>query len=153
VLFVVDHPGVEAVAEDVPAAVMSSVEELRVDAVEAVQASRERRTGGLDDEMVVRPHEAERVAAPSVPFDCFREQAQERDAVRVVAEERLAVDGACRHVVDPVGERPTKRSGHVPNVWARVASSLFVAPVVTRQRRSWRTGHGRRGQQRGSDPR
>jgi hypothetical protein len=64
VTVVVEYPRVEASAEEMACAGVAPVEELSVDAVEALEASRQGLPGGRDDEVIVRPHEAERVAAP-----------------------------------------------------------------------------------------
>src|SRR5918997_3598983 len=64
--FVLDHPGVEAVSEEVAAACMATVEELSVDAVQPVQTAREAGNRGFEGQGVVGSHEAEGVATPGV---------------------------------------------------------------------------------------
>jgi hypothetical protein len=69
------EPGGEAVAEQVAPAPVAAVERLGVGAVEALQAVREAPELGLDYEVVVVRHQAERMDAPVVPLDLSRQEA------------------------------------------------------------------------------
>jgi hypothetical protein len=113
VLLAVDHPGGEPVAEQVPGAGgVAPVVRLRVDAVQVVQATGELELGRVDDQVVVRAHEAVAVDSPAMAADGDREQAQEEDAVGVVAEGVLRVHRSRRDVEQAVGKRPPQTSRH-----------------------------------------
>ena len=68
-------------------AVVPSIEELRVAAVDDLHAARKRRLLCLDDQVVMVGHQAERMAGPVVPSDDGAEQRQERLPVDVVEED------------------------------------------------------------------
>jgi hypothetical protein len=112
VLLVDDQPRGEAVAPEVTGAAALLVEALGVDAVEALHALREQRAGRLDDDVVVRPHQAERVHAPVEAFDHPAEQGEEVAPVVVVEEDERAGDPAGGEVVDAVGEVGAEQPGH-----------------------------------------
>jgi hypothetical protein len=70
VVVVPDHPGGEPGSEDVAVAVVPPIEALCVDAVQVLHPGRELLGRRLDDEVVVRAHQAERVALPAMaPHD------------------------------------------------------------------------------------
>jgi hypothetical protein len=112
VLLAIDDPGGEPVAEEVAAAGVPSVVRLRVDAVQVVEAAGELKLGRVDDQVVVRPHEAVGVNAPFVPADRDDEEAQEEDAVGVVAEHELRVNCPCGHVKEAVREGRPEPARH-----------------------------------------
>jgi hypothetical protein len=60
--------------------------------------------GGLDDEVVVISHQAERVARPAEATDDVREHAQEGAAIVVVAVDEDAPGAARGDVEEAVGE-------------------------------------------------
>ena len=95
-LLVSRQPGGKAVAEEVAAAVVAAVERQCVGAVQAVHAFGETPELGLDDEMEMSRHQAEGVAAPVVPADFGREQAQEEPAL--VVSQKIAVRATPRVV-------------------------------------------------------
>jgi hypothetical protein len=98
---VVPHdPRGEPVAEEVAAATMPPVEALAVDTVESVHPVRELRQRGLDDEVVVRAHQAEDEAAPALPLGHLAEEREERRAVVIVAVDVLFRDAARRDLED-----------------------------------------------------
>jgi hypothetical protein len=101
VVVVADDPGGETIPEEMSASAVSLVETLSVDAVQAVHAVGEARHGRLDDEVVVRAHQTEHVAAPAFALDDVGEQREEGDAVAVVAIDHLVRDTARRHLKEP----------------------------------------------------
>jgi len=91
---------------------VSLVEALCVEAIEALHPAGEERACGLDDEVVVRAHQAEGVGTPVAAVDHAGEEAEERAAVVVVLVRERAGDGTCGDVVDPVGEVASQLSRH-----------------------------------------
>jgi hypothetical protein len=77
-------------AEHVMAAAVLCVEVPRVPAVQVAHAEVEIRIGRLDDQVVVRAHEAVRMQAPAVAAGHRAEQVEEGAAVFVLAEEEGA---------------------------------------------------------------
>jgi hypothetical protein len=69
VLVVPDHPRSEAGSEDVAVAIVTAIETLGVHAVQVQHPRREALGHRLDDEVVVRAHQAEGVALPVVALD------------------------------------------------------------------------------------
>jgi hypothetical protein len=113
VLLAVDHPRGEPVAEEVPGAgSVAPVVRLRVHAVQVVQATGQLELGRVDDQVVVRAHEAVAVDSPAVAADGDRQQAQEADAVGVVAEHELSVHCARGHVKEPVRKGCPENARH-----------------------------------------
>jgi hypothetical protein len=112
VLLALDHPRREAFAEEVAPAFVSSVERLGVDPVEPAHPFREAPELGLDDQMVVVRHQAERVHSPVVALDLLREEAEEQAEVVHDPERRLAGHASRRDVVDPGRRKLVSRSPH-----------------------------------------
>jgi hypothetical protein len=102
VLVVADHPAGESLAEDVTVPLMTCVEALCIDAVQVLHSGRELLDGRLHDEVVMRAHEAERMAFPPVAANDERQQRQEEQAVGLVDEDHSPEDAARRHVQDAV---------------------------------------------------
>jgi hypothetical protein len=73
---------------------MSGIEVLRVSPFQQLQAAGELGLGGVEDEVEVRRHQAERVHRPAVTPDALSEEPQEVAAVVVVAEDRASVHAA-----------------------------------------------------------
>jgi hypothetical protein len=96
---VADHPAMEAVAEQVPSPAVTLVELLGVGAVQDLHAGRQRLEVGLDDQVIVVAHQAERVEVPAEAAHDDPEQAQEMAAVLVVAIDPRPVDAASGDVV------------------------------------------------------
>jgi hypothetical protein len=112
VLVAVEHTCVEAGAEEVAVAGVAAVEALRVRAVQPLQPVGEVGSRRVDDEVVVRVHEAEGVAAPAVALDRLAQQFEEEDAVVVVVEQALGEDGMGGDVEEPVGQQSPEQSRH-----------------------------------------
>jgi hypothetical protein len=66
---VADDPRGEPRAEDVALAAVAPVEALGIDAVQVLHPGRQTRGGRLQDEVIVRPHQAEGMAVPLVAPD------------------------------------------------------------------------------------
>jgi hypothetical protein len=67
---------------------VARVEPLRVPAVQPLEACRQLRHGGLEDEVVVVRHQADGVHAPVVLADDDPEEPQKQPAIVVVAVDR-----------------------------------------------------------------
>ena len=65
-LIVADEPADVPVAQELAASTVAPVEALRVNAVQSVEAVAEVGQGAFNDEVVVRPHEAEGVYEPAL---------------------------------------------------------------------------------------
>jgi hypothetical protein len=110
----VDRSGGEAVGEQVAEAPVALVEGLRVAALEALDAAGELRLGAVEDEVVVRRHQAERVHRPVEALGAGSDVGEEEAPVVVVAEDRAAVDAARHHVEVPVRQRGSRHPRHRP---------------------------------------
>jgi hypothetical protein len=99
VVVVPDHPAAEAIAEEVSRPAVALVELLGVRAVQDLHAGRQRVEVGLDDQVVVIAHQAERVEVPAEPAHHDPEQEEEVAAVLVVAVDPRPVDAAGGDVV------------------------------------------------------
>jgi len=89
---VAHDPGSEPAFEDVPAAPVPSVEQLRIAAVQALHAGREAGGGRLDDEVIVGVHQAVRLDAPAELPRGSREHVEEVQPVDVIAEDASVLD-------------------------------------------------------------
>ena len=120
---VADDPGGEPRSEHVAVAVVPPVEALGVDAVQVLHAVRQSLGGRLQDEVVVRAHQAERMAVPPVSPDDEAEQTEEQQAVVIVDEDQAPEDAARGHVEDAVGQLAPADSRHAgdgsPPSWPR----------------------------------
>jgi hypothetical protein len=115
VVLVLDHPRSEAVAEDMPVAVVAQVEPLGVDPVQHVHARGEIRAGRLDHEVVVRAHEAEGEATPREALGDMGKKRQESEPIPVVEEDQLLSDASSGHMEEPVRKRSPKKPCHDPD--------------------------------------
>ena len=104
--------GVEAALQEMTHARMAPVEALRVDAVQLAHPARERRLGGLEEEMVVVAHQHVGVEAPTVGPDDAREHGEELAPVGVVAEDRAALVAAGRDVPEGTCVLEAERAAH-----------------------------------------
>lgn len=112
IALVVDHPRCEAAGEEVPETAMSLVEGLRVAAVQALEPARELRLGRVEDDVVVRRHEAERVDCPPETLCARAQEREEVPAVGVVDEDPAPVDAAREHVEVAVGKARAGNARH-----------------------------------------
>jgi hypothetical protein len=113
VVVVADHRAAEAVAEEVPHPSVALVELLGVRAVQDLHAGRQRLEVGLDDQVVVIAHQAERVEVPAEPAHDDSEQPKEMAAVLVVAVDPRPVDAARGDVVVAAGRKEVAgQAGH-----------------------------------------
>jgi hypothetical protein len=79
------------------------VEPESVDPVQSLHSGPQSVDRGLEDQMVVRRHQAERVDDPVEAIDAIGEERKEVQAVRVVAKDGATVDAARRDVKDTIG--------------------------------------------------
>ncbi len=98
VLFVVDHPGGEALAEERALAAEAGIVLSRVVALEPLDCQREVLDPGVDEGVVVRAHQAVGVETDAPALDALLEQRDERPVVVPVAEQPGLVDGVRRQV-------------------------------------------------------
>jgi hypothetical protein len=104
VILVQDDPGVKAVAEEMSGSPMPPVEQLRVDTVEPLNSGRKGAPFALEDEVVVRSHEAVGVTAPPAARHDVAQEPQERESVHVVPKDPFAGDTARGDVEEAVGK-------------------------------------------------
>jgi hypothetical protein len=148
-----DHLGPVAAAEDVILSLVAFVEGAGVAAVQVPHPVGEVRQRGLDEEVVVVPHQAAHVCAPAIaPFDPAQD-VEENDRVAIVHDDRPVVVAADPDVVEgtrfEVAVRPSHRSTVTPceplsprcdGFASRPARSCHVPGT-----RLGRTGHRPRG--------
>jgi hypothetical protein len=113
-----DHLRPVAAAEDVILPFVAFVEGAGVAAVQVPHPVSEVRQRGLDEEVVVVPHQAAHVRAPAVaPFDPAQD-VEENDPVGIVYDDRRVVVAADPDVVEgtrfEVAARPSHRSKVTP---------------------------------------
>jgi hypothetical protein len=104
---------VETALEHVPAAAMALVEELRIAAVQTLHARGEVLGRRLDDEVVVRAHEAIRVNDPVVVARDHGQQVEEVEPVDVHEEDRCVADAVGRDLEEPVWQISSQQSRHL----------------------------------------
>ena len=124
-------------------AAVAEIEPLRVATVQVLHAARELLLRRLDDQVVVRPHQADRVHAPAVPVDALLEEAHEGVSVGIVAEDERAEDAARRDVEETVRERRAKHARHVPTVAclrSEIADATAKVALLLHSPRPIRTG-------------
>jgi hypothetical protein len=119
----IDRSRGEAVGEQVPEAAVALVERLRVAALETLDAARQLRLSAVEDEVVVRRHQAERVHRPAEALGAGADVREEEAPVVVVAEDRAAVHAARHHVEVPVRKRGSRHPRHAAHQSAPVARS------------------------------
>ncbi|MGH3109981.1 MAG: hypothetical protein ACRDQT_03565, partial [Gaiellaceae bacterium] len=91
---------------------MAFVEGLCVAAEQPLQPARQLGLRCVKDEVVVGRHQAERVNSPAVALEAEEDLREKRAAIRIVAEDRAAVDAARHDVEVPVGQRRSKDARH-----------------------------------------
>jgi hypothetical protein len=99
-----------AARKEISAPIVPFVERLTVEAVEPLQAPRQRRVRNANDEVVVIRHQAEDVDEPLVALHHVCEELREEAAVVVGAENRHSVDPARAHVKGAVGVDIARRA-------------------------------------------
>ena len=111
-----DQDGAVAGLEEVAAAAVPAVEALGVDAVEVAHAEREVPERRLQEQVVVRFHEAVGVAKPAVASDGVGERGKQRDPVLIVTDDASSFVSARDHVDDCARRTDAKRSAHATSV-------------------------------------
>jgi hypothetical protein len=123
------------IAEDVTRARMPVVEVARVSAVEPMHRQGQDLSPALDEQVVVRAHEAVRVAGHLESGDDRPEQPEKYAAVVVVSEQRTVRGRPTGDVVEAVREMTARPSRHVAD--ASTAPGFVRGPV----RKSTRSRH------------
>jgi hypothetical protein len=103
----------EASAEEVSAAFMTPVEPLGVASVQHLHACGEVRLRRLHDQVIVRAHEAVRLAAPVVGSDRRPEKVEELDSVARLSIDERAGRALGRDVEDSVYDFGSRAAGHL----------------------------------------
>jgi hypothetical protein len=134
VVVVPDHPRGEAGSEDVAVAIVATIEPLGVRSVEVLHPRREALGRRLDDEVVMRAHQAEGVALPAVALDDEGEQREEEASVVVVEVDETAKDASRRDLEDAVRQVATPDARHVAD---RIADAPAHTHAVHDSARSW----------------
>jgi hypothetical protein len=113
-LLVADHLRVKALLEKMADAVVSLVEPLRVDPVQAMHAARDVFELGLDDQMKVVVEQAKGVNGPAETRSRVGEEMHPAQAVGVVDDDRHPRDAADGEVVDAGGRKNAARHARHP---------------------------------------
>jgi hypothetical protein len=93
-------------------ALVTLVERLRVAALQALKAPGELGLRAVQNEVVVRRHQTERVQRPPVALGARPDVREEGAPVVVVPEDRAPVHSARRDVEVPIGERGSQDAWH-----------------------------------------
>jgi hypothetical protein len=109
-LLSVHEPGGEPLFVQVTLPPVPEVEALRIEAIESVHAERQALARRLDEEVIVRPHQAPRVKSPAEHLDDLGEQHPECFPVVVVDVDVRAADAARRYVEEAVLWKTAARS-------------------------------------------
>jgi len=128
VVLVSDHPRREAFLEQVPAPFMAGVVLPRVDAVEPTKRRRELVRRALDDQVVMRPHQAVGVNAKAEGPRNSAQEGEKEASVNVVPEERQLGNRAGGDVEQAVRKMETWNAGH--------GAKVRVGPRKSRPRRT-----------------
>jgi hypothetical protein len=112
-------------------AVVTRVELLGVDAVDALHSGREGRPSGLDDQVIVVAEQAERVDVPRPALGDAAETTEEIEVVVLVEVDRRASDSARGDVVEAVGQKRAGDACHLARVRPRSGRLATRARVVT----------------------
>jgi hypothetical protein len=116
VLLVADHLRVETLLVEVPDAVVSLVEPLGVDAVEAVHAERDVLERPLDDEVKVVREQAVDVEPPVKAGRCLAQKPSPTPPVDVVDDDGHSRNATNREVIPTGGRKNAARlSSHGPD--------------------------------------
>jgi hypothetical protein len=121
VALVLDDPALEAAGEQRAETDVLVVEPLRVASVQALQPAGQVRLGRVQDQVVVRRHEAQRMHRPPVTVRAELDEPQKRAPVVVVPEDRAAVDATREDVEVPIRQRCAKHARHAVHQSARHA--------------------------------
>jgi hypothetical protein len=116
VLFVVDDPGGEPLAEERSLTTEPGVVLPGVVALDPLHGRRQIFDPGVDECVVVRPHQAEGVEPESPTLRALREERDERPIVVPVAEQPGFVDGGRGQVEEAVWQFSAEYSGHASTV-------------------------------------
>ena len=103
--------GIVGPGEEMPRALVATIEHVRVTADELPHAGPESRSGGLDDSVYVRVHQAVRVQSPFELIGHARDTVDERNAILVVYDDSASSVAASDYVVD------RSRSFHSRTAW------------------------------------
>ena len=102
-----DQAPAETTLEEVAVEPVPPVEELGIDAIEALHSLREVRRRRFEEEVVVVGHQAVRMAVPAEPRDDVFRNREEQQPVGVVARDLLSAVPAGVDVVHPVLDEET----------------------------------------------
>jgi hypothetical protein len=122
VILVLDHPGGEALPQQRASPFVTRVVLTRVVAVEPVERAGEHRGRSLDDDVVVRSHDAIGVEREARPSDCPSEVEHEEDPIAVVTEEHRLWDRESRDVEEAGRQVGTADSSHLFGRYAPTAA-------------------------------
>ena len=131
-----DHLGPVAAAEDVILPLVAFVECASVAAVQVPHPVGEVRQRGLDEEVVVVPHQAAHVRAPAVALFDPAQDVEENDPVAIVHDDRRVVVAADPDVVEGTGLEVTVGPSHRSKVTPREPLSPRCDGFASRLARS-----------------
>ncbi len=140
VLFVVDHPRGEPLAEERALPAEAGVVLSRVVALEPLDCRGEGFDRGVDERVVMRPHQAVGVEPDAPALDALLEQRDERPVVVRVAEQPGLVDGVRRQVEIAVRELGAEDSRHASTLRLRpvaLARPTHFLPTLDTPSRAW----------------
>ncbi|CAN5663086.1 hypothetical protein BH18ACT13_BH18ACT13_06990 [soil metagenome] len=89
-----DDPGLEAVGEEMAEAEVPLVEQLRETTIQPLDSVRELDSRGVEHEVVVGRHQAERMDGPVVTLHADAQVCEEHPPVRVVSNDGAAINPA-----------------------------------------------------------
>jgi hypothetical protein len=138
VLVALDDPRGIPVTEEMAFPTMALVESEGVDAVEPVDAARELLDIGMQDEVVVRGHQAEGVDRPPESVDAVGEETEEVQTVGVVPKDRATVHAPRRHVKDAVRELRPQLPRHASKLSPQCRNGRHRGTFVTQSLRGTR---------------
>ena len=111
--FPLNEDRLEAALEDVTRALVSAVEMLRIPTVQAMHPPGEGWKSGLQQKMVVVPHQAIGVEEPRLIGDDRGENVQEKTAIGGISKDRSPLMAPAGDVVERARELQAKRSRHM----------------------------------------
>ena len=111
-----DQAGVVARPKDMPAPLVSLVEQLGMAAIEVLHAACQCRCLDADSEVVVRAEQAVRVALPTEAVHNGTEKLEPASAVGIVAKDLVGIGRVGSDVIQAVGNLDTRRTWHSSTV-------------------------------------
>jgi hypothetical protein len=113
----IDDDGLVTTAEQRPVAIVAPVVPLGVYAVYVSHGTRNVGPGGLDEQVVVIPHQRACVNPDLPHFPAFPQNPVETEPINVIQEDLALVQSPIHDVVEASGDLQSQGPTHAPRLW------------------------------------